>query len=177
MGNDSKPPKKKNWLLITFVVILIVFVVLFSFAKNISDRNTEKRKAEMANAMATIYAPKTPRPGPTRTPRPKSNSGSSSSLSSNSGSSYSRTLSTSDPEFVDVWICAKDLVQSNLKAPKTAKFPSQYDIMITSLGGSDYRILGYVDSQNGFGAMIRSNFIATLTLTSSGYKNGYVSFY
>ena len=46
-----------------------------------------------------------------------------------------------------------------LKAPSTAKFPSFYDNGVAAErlpDGSTYRVVGYVDSQNSFGAMIRS---------------------
>lgn len=56
-------------------------------------------------------------------------------------------------------------------------FSHKNNFYVTYLGGNDYRILGYVDAQNNFGAIIRNDFIVTLTLTPGGYKNGYVSFY
>jgi hypothetical protein len=55
---------------------------------------------------------------------------------------------------------AEDYVKSQLKSPSTAKFPSilKKDAHISSLGNATYRITSWVDSQNGFGAMIRSDF-------------------
>ncbi|MCX2679116.1 hypothetical protein OOZ15_04110 [Galbibacter sp. EGI 63066] len=55
---------------------------------------------------------------------------------------------------------AEDFVKKRLKSPSTAKFPGLYEKSkhVTPLGGREYKINSWVDSQNGFGAMIRSNF-------------------
>ena len=76
----------------------------------------------------------------------------------------------------DAWVCAQDIVNSNLKAPATAKFCSYTEATITHNGGSDYTVKGYVDAENSYGAQIRTNFTVTLTLTEKGYTNGYVTF-
>ena len=70
----------------------------------------------------------------------------------------------------DAWVCAIDVVENRLKSPSTADFCSYPEATITDLGNNRYRIKGYVDAQNSFGATIRSNFTVTLTLTESGYK-------
>lgn len=75
----------------------------------------------------------------------------------------------------DAWICAKKCVQDNLKTPSTADFPSYSKSYVSFLGNSKYKISAYVDAENGFGAMIRSDFTVTLELTSSGFKNATVS--
>jgi len=58
------------------------------------------------------------------------------------------------------YVMMQEYVKKNLKAPSTAKFPSldykwqkREDI---------YDIVGYVDSQNSFGAMIRTKFSGTI---------------
>lgn len=77
---------------------------------------------------------------------------------------------------IDAWVCAQDIVNSELKAPSTAKFCSYPTANVTWNGGSDYTIKAYVDAENGFGTKIRTYFTVTLTLTAKGYKNGYVTF-
>ncbi len=72
----------------------------------------------------------------------------------------------------EAWSCAVDIVKNNLKAPSTAKFCSFNDGTVTHLGNGEYKVTGWVESQNSFGAMIRSNFIVTYTATARGYKNG-----
>jgi hypothetical protein len=54
-------------------------------------------------------------------------------------------------------------VTKALKAPSTAKFPVIGSSHVTALGNSRYRVSSHVDSQNGFGAMVRSNWIVLLT--------------
>ncbi len=53
----------------------------------------------------------------------------------------------------------KPAVCAQLKAPASAQFPVD---MISIVGDDDrgYHIEGYVDSQNGYGAMIRNDFTA-----------------
>lgn len=55
---------------------------------------------------------------------------------------------------------AEEFVKKRLKAPGTAEFPKTSEKInhITSLGGEKYMIDSWVDSQNGFGALIRSRF-------------------
>jgi len=55
---------------------------------------------------------------------------------------------------------AEDFVKQRLKSPDSAKFPGIWDGKrdhVTKLGNREYRINSYVDSQNGFGAMLRTN--------------------
>lgn len=53
-------------------------------------------------------------------------------------------------------LCMDD-VKSKLKSPSTAKFPSLFDRSDQiSADGNIYTINSWVDSQNGFGSMIRS---------------------
>lgn len=64
---------------------------------------------------------------------------------------------------IGAYIMAETFVKKSLKSPSTAVFPK--DVLfkkdnVTRLGGQKYRISYYVDSQNSFGAMIRTNFVA-----------------
>jgi len=60
--------------------------------------------------------------------------------------------------------CARDKVESMLKAPSTAKFP--YLEAVYS-GGNKYALSNYVDSQNGFGAMIRTYYVCEIEFRTS----------
>jgi hypothetical protein len=56
----------------------------------------------------------------------------------------------------------RNFVEKNLKAPRTAKFPGLFDDGDTFYAnGADrtLRYLSWVDSENSFGAMLRTNFI------------------
>lgn len=60
---------------------------------------------------------------------------------------------------------AEKFVRNSLRSPSTASFGSFFGESqdprecVTDLGGGHYRVVGWVDAQNGFGAMIRSNFV------------------
>lgn len=69
---------------------------------------------------------------------------------------------------------AKDAVKANLKAPSTAKFPGtvlqsdEWKFGATFKGTNEgyvlYQVQSYVDAQNSFGAMIRSNFNVVIVI-------------
>ena len=73
-------------------------------------------------------------------------------------------------------ICAEKAVEDRLKAPSTAKFCSYSQMTATNLGGDKWRVSGYVDAQNSFGASLRQYWTVTLTLTKTGFKDYYVTF-
>jgi len=59
----------------------------------------------------------------------------------------------------------EDFVEGRLKSPSTAEFPGIFDGKldhVTSLGNHTYRIVSYVDAQNGFGAQIRTRFVGEI---------------
>ena len=55
-------------------------------------------------------------------------------------------------------IMTQGFVEDVLKAPSTAKFQNCYDASVNYQGGQIYYVHTYVDSQNGFGAMIRTQY-------------------
>lgn len=64
----------------------------------------------------------------------------------------------------DACSMSQDFVKDNLKAPTTAQFPMwTEDNCKTSHNGDHWTVYSYVDSQNGFGAMIRSEYVAEMT--------------
>lgn len=71
----------------------------------------------------------------------------------------------------DAWVCAQNVVKEKLKSPSTADFCSYPDASITDMGDDRYKVEGYVDAENLFGAEIRTDFTVTLTLTKNGYKD------
>lgn len=58
-----------------------------------------------------------------------------------------------------VQVACKSWVEDRLKAPSTADFSG----VKTALSGDRYTVTGSVDSQNSFGAMIRTSWICTAT--------------
>lgn len=85
--------------------------------------------------------------------------GNDSSKNSSSSSSTQKTTEVNSARHTDAeaWSCAQNIVEGYLKAPSTAKFCSFVDAKVTHLGNGEYKVTGWVDSQNSFGAMIRSN--------------------
>ena len=73
-----------------------------------------------------------------------------------------------DDHSVDALLMSQKLVTACLKAPASAKFPGVvWDNAIGHVkrNGQMYRIDSYVDSQNAFGAMLRTRYTVTLTRT------------
>lgn len=61
-------------------------------------------------------------------------------------------------------VCVDDDVKQYLKSPSTAKFPGKVlekDAYTVAKDAQYYYVKAYVDSQNSFGATIRTNFIVT----------------
>lgn len=56
----------------------------------------------------------------------------------------------------------QDFVKMRLRAPSTADFPSIRKIRITGPEDGSWQVLGYVDSQNGFGAMVRTQYLCKI---------------
>lgn len=74
-----------------------------------------------------------------------------------------RLITTEEKTQIKMW--AEEHVKAVLKAPSTAKFPgsflSPFEDWSISKDGNKFTVSSYVDSQNGFGAMIRSDFTIT----------------
>lgn len=73
------------------------------------------------------------------------------------------------------WDLSKDIIKKSLSSPSTANFgkegffPEQSgENCVTDLGGNTYLVKGWVDSQNGFGAIVRTNF--SLKMKCDGEK-------
>lgn len=66
-----------------------------------------------------------------------------------------------EPDPISAFVMAQEFVSPRLKAPSTAKFP-WYSADKVVRTGKRYKITSYVDSQNSFGAMIRTPFICII---------------
>lgn len=73
---------------------------------------------------------------------------------------------TSGPTKIDAALICEQFVENQLKAPSTAKFQNSYDAKV-SVSNGEYTVTSYVDSQNGFGAMIRTTYVCTVTYLGS----------
>jgi len=74
------------------------------------------------------------------------------------------------------WAWCKEIVEARyLKSPATAEWPGggffpeyTYKDFVTDVGGGKYRIGAWVDSQNAFGAIIRTHFSCVMTNRGGG---------
>jgi hypothetical protein len=71
----------------------------------------------------------------------------------------------SEESKIAAFTMSKEFVEDRLKAPGTAEFPWYDKAKVSHLGGGKYMVLAYVDSQNGFGALLRSKYLCTLRNT------------
>jgi hypothetical protein len=62
-------------------------------------------------------------------------------------------------------VMCENFVEEQLKAPSSADFSGVFDTTVTG-SGNDYTVVGYVDAQNSFGAVLRSNY--TCEIRDSG---------
>lgn len=66
----------------------------------------------------------------------------------------------------DAYVMSQQFLKKRLKSPSSADFPFDYDGLFTKyIGDSTFVIAAYVDSQNSFGAMLRTNYNATVKNT------------
>jgi len=96
-----------------------------------------------------------------------------------SRSSEINTNSPQQPAQIDYasdakWAC-REFVADHLKAPSTAKFPNYNNFIAEKVNNKEtkakgyivYSVYGEVDSQNSFGAMLRSRFMCEVIKNSS----------
>ncbi|MEW2635249.1 hypothetical protein AB0903_27295 [Streptomyces sp. NPDC048389] len=66
-------------------------------------------------------------------------------------------------------VMCEDFVKQRLKSPGTAEFPGVMDseyaktTVLSDTKPWKYKVVGVVDSQNGFGATVRSNYSCTVS--------------
>ncbi len=78
------------------------------------------------------------------------------------GASVDNTGSTYTKQYRDAALNAQILVKRTLKAPSTAKFPPTSTANVESTSNGTYIVSSYVDSQNGYGAMVRQSWVAEI---------------
>ncbi|UYW02079.1 hypothetical protein K5I29_04040 [Flavobacterium agricola] len=78
----------------------------------------------------------------------------------------SNTSTNSYSDSFQAYRYAEDAVKSKLKSPATAEFPGRNEKYshVSYIGDGEYKVNSWVDSQNSFGAMIRSNFSVTIVM-------------
>jgi hypothetical protein len=78
-------------------------------------------------------------------------------------------------ERADAYFAACEFVRKQLKAPRTAKFPTdglfsghRAAEFVTSGRNHEYTVRAWVDAENSFGAMIRTEFVCRLRANGAG---------
>lgn len=69
----------------------------------------------------------------------------------------------SGPSSLEACLMSHVFVEKRLRAPGSAKFSSCHNPgAVQGLGEGKFRVTGYVDAQNAFGALIRNNYVCVL---------------
>ncbi len=87
-------------------------------------------------------------------------------------STSSNAPEVTKPTYSNIQICveAEELIKNTLKAPATAEFPTCSSISIERLENDGFRVASYVDSQNSYGALIRTDWTIVFYYTDGGTK-------
>jgi len=72
------------------------------------------------------------------------------------------SVGTYKPSKVNVSIMAHQCIENELRSPATAEFSNYGSEKITQVNDSTWQVVGHVDSQNGFGALVRLSFISVV---------------
>ena len=63
-----------------------------------------------------------------------------------------------DTARIQTTIACEERMSAQLKSPGSADYPFAHSTAVEPLGERRYRLASYVDSQNAFGAVLRTNF-------------------
>jgi len=85
-------------------------------------------------------------------------------LFTNDGDEPSMTTSES------AWYACRQFTEDRLKAPTTAKFERYNSSRVTQYGNGEWGVSMYVDAENSFGAMIRSDFECRLRKEGENWR-------
>lgn len=66
-------------------------------------------------------------------------------------------------------------VPRHLKSPGSVRFPPPAELVVDELGGWNFRIKGYVDSQNSYGGLMRTYFLCEFTYVGGTRWTGRVA--
>lgn len=138
----------------SLVLIIIGAVLLVKYSKgNTKEKEEEKEKASNSD-------------------KPKANM----VISEKAQFAYNEKLAETKAgginvdDVIEAKLFAQAVELQLLKAPATAKFCSLEEMTVTE-AGEKYYVSGYVDSQNSYGAMVRTPFKLTVFKDNEGWKN------
>lgn len=85
---------------------------------------------------------------------------------SSGGGGGSPTPTVNNGTQVGAYVVCQQFVEDRLKSPSSAEFGGPYSRVTQTVSTGRYKVSTYVDAQNSFGAMIRTDFICEVTHTS-----------
>lgn len=71
---------------------------------------------------------------------------------------------------IDAYVNAQMILEKFLKSPATAKYPIATEATIERYKDDAFKVSAYVDSQNGFGALVRSEWTVLLQFVGESTK-------
>lgn len=63
---------------------------------------------------------------------------------------------------IGAYVMAQKPIRAQLRSPSSAIFPFAHQVAVVPIGDCRWKIIAYVDAQNGFGAMLRTPWTATI---------------
>lgn len=75
------------------------------------------------------------------------------------------------PGKIEAYVMATQIVEQKLKAPGSAKFCGYTNARVVEYEPGKFTVMGWVDSQNSFGALMRTDFNVVLESTSPNNWN------
>ena len=79
-------------------------------------------------------------------------------LTNNNNSNDSSYVAEKKYSKLSAYTMSQTFVKEKLKSPSTAEFTCDYEKDVNQISDSMFVVNGFVDSQNGFGAMLRSSY-------------------
>lgn len=73
-----------------------------------------------------------------------------------------------ESQHTDAYFACREFVGQQLKAPATADFPRHDSPDVSVTGENPFTVRSVVDSENGFGASVRSRFTCSVTRLPNG---------
>jgi hypothetical protein len=67
-------------------------------------------------------------------------------------------LAGDEPDDISAYVMCQEFVKDQLKAPATAGFPLIHEATVSESGSEQWNIRSHVDSENSFGANIRTQY-------------------
>lgn len=92
----------------------------------------------------------------------------SESNSINSTDTSVNSINEPEDHTIEAFVYAQEQIEQQIKSPSSAEWPTAYESLLHQKGNV-YTFKSYFDSQNSFGAMIRTNYICVVEENNNLY--------